>query len=246
MRSAKGRSDRVIVTLFVNPIQFGPNEDLESYPRDFARDRSLAENEGADILFCPEAAEMYSNNFQTKVSVGLLSQGLCGADRPGHFDGVSTVVTKLFNITKPHIAVFGQKDYQQLAVIRQLVSDLSFDIEIVGHPIVREKDGLAMSSRNKYLDAEERTVATCLYSAIVEAQAMFRQHEGTLRAERIEIMARKKIESHPQCSVEYVRVIHAHTLQHVTTTDKESVLVLAMKVNRKVRLIDNALLAGTV
>lgn len=162
MQRAASCCDRVITTLFVNPMQFGPTEDLDAYPRDFARDSQLAEQEGVAILFAPDRRQMYGPDFQTTVTVEHLASGLCGASRPGHFAGVATVVTKLFLAAKPHVAVFGQKDFQQLALIRQLVLDLNFDIEIIGHPIVREVDGLAMSSRNKYLDAYERQIAVCL------------------------------------------------------------------------------------
>lgn len=246
MRRAGNCCDRVVTTLFVNPMQFGPNEDLDAYPRDFERDSSLAEQEGVAVLFCPEPDQMYGDNFQTTVSVGRLSQGLCGADRPRHFDGVATVVTKLFNAAKPHVAVFGQKDFQQLALIRQLVADLNYDIEIIGHPIVREKDGLAMSSRNKYLDADERKIATCLHKAICAAKTMFQQSDGSVPAEDIENMARTIIENNPECRVDYVRVVNRATLKNVKNADTDSVLVLAVKVNDKVRLIDNAPLCDTV
>jgi pantoate--beta-alanine ligase len=240
IRCAVGCCDKVITTLFVNPLQFGPNEDLDAYPRDFERDVALATAEKVDVLFCPEPAVMYGENFQTTVSVASLSEGLCGADRPGHFDGVATVVTKLFNLTRPHVAIFGQKDFQQLALIKQLVEDLNFDIEIIGHPIVREKDGLAMSSRNKYLATEERKVATCLYKAIVEAKNMFRQSAGLLSAGDIEKMAHAMIEIHPECRVEYVKVVNRYSLKRVETVDNDSAILLAMKVNNKVRLIDNS------
>ena len=246
MRCAAGCCDRVITTLFVNPMQFGPNEDLEAYPRDFARDSALAEKEGVDVLFCPEPKEMYGSGFQTTVSLKILSQGLCGADRPGHFDGVATVVTKLFNAAKPHVAVFGQKDYQQLALIRQLVDDLNFDIEIIGHPIVREKDGLAMSSRNKYLDEGERKIATCLHAALLAARQMFRESGGQMAAASIESAARNIIEAQPACKVDYATVVNGKTLQQVESADSDSILVLAVKVNNKVRLIDNSPLQDSV
>ncbi|WP_136806372.1 pantoate--beta-alanine ligase [Desulfosediminicola flagellatus] len=240
MRLARSRCDKVITTLFVNPMQFGPNEDLDAYPRDFERDESLAKSENVDVMFCPETKEIYGDDFQTSISVNLLSKGLCGADRPGHFDGVATVVTKLFNITQPHLAIFGQKDYQQLALIRQLVSDLNFDIEIIGHPIVRESDGLAMSSRNKYLDENERQLATCLFEAILEAKKMVYKHGGSIASDEIVKMAQDRIEKNPSCRVEYVSVVHKQTLQPVDVADSEAVLALAMKVNNKVRLIDNS------
>ncbi|WP_136799271.1 pantoate--beta-alanine ligase [Desulfosediminicola ganghwensis] len=240
MREARRKCDRVITTLFVNPMQFGPNEDLDSYPRSFERDQQMAEGEGVDLLFCPDPSEMYGEQFQTKISLDKVSQGLCGADRPGHFDGVATVVTKLFNLAKPHKAVFGQKDFQQLALIRQLVADLNFDIEIIGHPIVREEDGLAMSSRNKYLDANERKIAVCLSQAIGQAKKMLADAGGSLPAQEIITMAESMIEQHPECSVEYVSIVHQSTLRPMEIADGESVLAMAMKVNNKVRLIDNS------
>ena len=239
MQWAKEHCDRVITSLFVNPIQFGPGEDLEAYPRDFQRDSSLAEEKGVDVLFCPEVAEMYGDDFQTTVRVGRLSQGLCGASRPGHFDGVATVVTKLFNMINPHVAVFGSKDYQQLTIIRQLVRDLDFAIEIHGHPIVREPDGLAMSSRNTYLDEEERSIATCLYQTLEQAREMVASAGGALSAAEVERMARESIERHPQCRVEYASVVHHRTLVAMEIADANSVLALAVRVNGRVRLIDN-------
>lgn len=244
MHMAREKCDRLITTLFVNPMQFGPNEDLDAYPRNLEKDQSLAASENVDVLFCPDAKEIYGENFQTTISLRVLPKGLCGADRPGHFDGVATVVTKLFNITQPDLAVFGQKDYQQLALIRQLVADLNFDIEIIGHPIVREPDGLAKSSRNTYLDAEERAVATCLYAAINEAKKMVTRNGGSCSSEEIIQMARDTIERNPQCRVEYVSVVHKQTLQNVAIADRDSVLALAMKVNNKVRLIDNSPLSN--
>lgn len=242
MRCAKNECTRVITSLFVNPMQFGPNEDLDQYPRSFERDFSLAEKEGVDVLFCPANEEIYGENYQTTVRVEKLSTGLCGNDRPGHFDGVATVVTKLFNIVDPHVAVFGRKDFQQLALIKQLVHDLNFDIKIIGHPIVREEDGLAMSSRNKYLTGDDRKAATCLYSALWQARSMYKENTGTLSSAEVEAMARSTIEQHPQCKTDYVSIVHQLTLEPMTTVDENSVLALAMKVGGKVRLIDNGLL----
>lgn len=242
MRCAKKNCDRVIATIFVNPMQFGPNEDLDAYPRDLERDSRLATETGVDVLFCPPPEEIYTDNYQTLVRVEKLSRGLCGGDRPGHFDGVATVVSKLFNITNPHVAVFGMKDFQQLSLIRQLVKDLNFDIEIIGHPIVRESDGLAMSSRNKYLSAEEREVATCLYKSILAARDMYKKRDGVLAATKVEEVAVQRINSHSHCSVDYAKVIHETTLEPVTNVDKHSVLTLAVKVGGKVRLIDNGYL----
>ncbi|MEJ5296040.1 MAG: pantoate--beta-alanine ligase, partial [Fimbriimonadales bacterium] len=170
MRRAKADGGRVIVSLFVNPLQFGPQEDFERYPRDFERDRAMAESVGVDAMFVPEASEMYPPDFQTQVRVQRLSQPLCGRSRPGHFEGVATVVLKLFHIVTPDRAYFGEKDYQQLRIIQQLVRDLNLTVEIVPCPIVREPDGLAMSSRNVYLTPEERAAATVLYRSLQWAQ----------------------------------------------------------------------------
>jgi len=173
LRVGRARADVLIFTLFVNPSQFGPREDLSRYPRDEEGDLAKAREAGADLAFCPEAGAMYPAGYQTWVDVERLSQPLCGASRPGHFRGVATVVTKLFNLTVPHVAVFGEKDFQQLALIRRMTADLDFGIEIVSVPIVREPDGVAMSSRNAYLSAEERRAALCLSRGLGAARARF-------------------------------------------------------------------------
>ncbi|SHO50111.1 pantoate--beta-alanine ligase [Desulfopila aestuarii] len=246
MRKAASCCDKVITSLFVNPMQFGPNEDLDAYPRNFERDRSLAEQESVDVLFCPDTTQMYGENFQTRVMVEKLSKGLCAASRPGHFDGVATVVTKLFLAAKPHVAVFGQKDFQQLAIIRQMVEDLNFDVEIIGHPIVRESDGLAMSSRNKYLNEQERKIAVCLYESICKAKQMFGKMGDLLTSAEVENMVKSHIEQHPECRVDYASVVHKTTLQHVENCNENSMLILAVKVSNKVRLIDNSPLQESI
>jgi pantoate--beta-alanine ligase len=180
VRKARELSDRVIVSIFVNPMQFGPDEDLGAYPRQFTKDCNLAENEGATAVFAPVDQQMYSTGFQTMVRVKKLSLGMCGADRPGHFDGVATVVSKLFNITTPNIAVFGEKDYQQLVIIRQLTEDLNFPVKIIAAPIVRESDGLAMSSRNKYLTGTSRNTALCLFQAVSRAKKLVADTAGSV------------------------------------------------------------------
>lgn len=236
MRMAKRHADCVVVSLFVNPIQFGPDEDFEQYPRDLERDAAMAEQEGVDLLFAPDVQAMYPEEARTKVSVAGVTDVLCGKDRPGHFDGVTTVVAKLFNIVRPGIAVFGKKDLQQFTVIRRMVYDLNWDITILGHPIVREADGLAMSSRNSYLSSEERTSALCLNKAIRtagrSAQAGLRD-AGKLRAD-----ARSFIESHPGVSIQYISLVDRHDLSEKNVIDNDSVLALAVKVGRT-RLIDN-------
>src|SRR5512140_2355746 len=182
LRAARARADIVILTIFVNPTQFGPKEDLSKYPRDEAGDLAKARSCGIDLAFCPDASAMYPAGAQTFVEVRELAQPLCGASRPGHFAGVATIVTKLFHITQPHLAIFGEKDYQQLAIIRRMVRDLDFGIEIVSVPIVREADGLALSSRNAYLSAEQRRVALALSRGLAAAEARVRAGERDARA----------------------------------------------------------------
>lgn len=235
---ARNESDKVIVSLFVNPMQFGQNEDFDSYPSQFERDRELLEASGADVLFCPPVKEMYSEAFQTSVNVYKLSQGMCGKDRPGHFDGVATVVTKLFNITIPDIAVFGEKDFQQLVIIRQLTEDLSYSIRIIGAPIIREDDGLAMSSRNIYLDSEGRQCALCLYQAVQASKKMLRTH-GDVPVETI-LENTKKIVARAGGKLEYAVIVNEFTLIPDKIINNNSVLALAVKVGDSVRLIDNS------
>jgi len=237
MRLAKRVSDKTIVSLFVNPRQFGPNEDLDSYPRQFEADCRRADGEGVDALFCPEPEEIYPANFQTSVNVQHFSQGMCGNDRPGHFDGVATVVTKLFNITVPDIAVFGKKDFQQLVVIRQLVKDLNFNIEIIGAPIFREKDGLAMSSRNRYLDNRGRESALCLSRAIAAARESAGGQVGVATDFILEKV--RKIVKRAGGQLEYAVIVNKKNLVPDKRVDKESVLALAVKIGGMVRLIDN-------
>ena len=239
MRRARELADKVVVSIFVNPIQFGPKEDFAAYPRDLERDAKLAEEVGVDLLFVPEAEEMYPSGYQTFVEVTELSKPLCGAKRPGHFRGVATVVLKLFNIVRPHLAVFGLKDYQQYLVIRQMVKDLNLDVEIVGHPIVREEDGLAMSSRNTYLSPEERKSATCLYQALVLAERRVR--EGEREAQRLKDELSRFILSHPHTRIDYIEFCDPETLAPVERLEGETLLALAVFVGRA-RLIDNALI----
>jgi len=238
MRHARTLADRVVVSLFVNPIQFGPKEDLASYPRDLERDSALATEVGVDALFTPTAAEMYAPNFATRVVVSGLDQGLCGASRPGHFDGVATVVTKLFHIIAPDVAVFGEKDWQQLAVIRRLVADLNFDLDIVGHPTIREADGLAMSSRNTYLTQDERQAAVCLSRSLALAKDLAGHQETAVAA--IEKAVTDFIEQNPGFAVEYATVVDASSLRPAAKLDQNCLLALAVRVNGRVRLIDNA------
>ncbi|MGW8193423.1 MAG: pantoate--beta-alanine ligase [Desulforhopalus sp.] len=238
MRIAGQRGDRVIVTLFVNPLQFGPNEDLDAYPKQFQIDCELAEKEGVDAVFAPENSAMYDESFQTTVNVNRLSEGMCGGDRPDHFSGVATVVTKLFNLTVPDIAVFGEKDFQQLAIIRQLVRDLNFPIEIIGGPIIREADGLAMSSRNTYLKGAGRKTATCLYNSILAARKTVAESTESVASDLIIALA-GNIVSEAGAKLEYAVVVNENSLKPEKLVTPESVLALAAKIDGKVRLIDN-------
>ena len=240
MEYGKASSDRLVVSLFVNPAQFGPHEDLARYPRDLERDAGLARGVGVDVLYTPEAAAMYPPGYQTYVEVEQLSQGLCGASRPGHFKGVATVVLKLFHQVQPHAAVFGEKDYQQLAVIKRLAADLDLEVEVVGRPIVREPDGLALSSRNTYLNDKERAAALCLYRAILAARELVltddRDRESILAAVRQVIM------NTPHTRIDYLALVDPESLREVETITEEARLLLAVWVGNT-RLLDNTLLA---
>ncbi len=239
MRKGRELADRVVVSLFVNPTQFGPNEDFEQYPRDFERDLALAEGAGVDVLFSPEPNEMYPPGHSTAVEVEGLTNGLCGASRPGHFRGVATVVAKLFNIVAPDIAIFGEKDFQQLQVIRRFTKDLDFPVEIVGHPIVREEDGLAMSSRNSYLSPEERRSATCLFRALQKARDMASQ--GPVSAAGLKEALEKEILATPHTRIDYIFAGDPETLEEQDEVGRGSLVALAVWVG-KTRLIDNAIL----
>jgi pantoate--beta-alanine ligase len=241
MRMAREYGDEVVVSLFVNPIQFGANEDLSRYPSDFDRDAELAEKEGVSILFAPSADQMYPPGFQTAVTVEQLSRHLCGADRPGHFTGVTTVVSKLFLIIRPDYAVFGQKDFQQLAIIRRMAVDMNMGVEILAHPIVREQDGLAMSSRNVYLDRTQRASALSLSKGIGLARKLFQQ--GVRDTARLGEKVSAFIASYSGTDIDYVGFVDSDTLEFVNDADKNTRLLLAVTLFTKVRLIDNGLLA---
>ena len=243
MRMAVAKADKVVVSLFVNAMQFGPREDLERYPRDFDRDLELAAKEGVDVLFVPAAEEMYPPGYSTRVRVDDITATLCGRQRPGHFEGVTTVVAKLFHIVKPHMAIFGAKDFQQLAVIRKMVKDLDWDIEITGHPIVREADGLAMSSRNVYLAPEERQKALSLYRAIEHARS--RVDEGLTDASRLIEEIRDILLASAGVSIDYVSIVDNESLADKNTIDKKSVLALAVQVG-DTKLIDNCFLYSEI
>ena len=234
VKKAAEENDVVIVSNFVNPTQFGKNEDLNSYPRYLDADYKLCESLGADLMFCPQPQEMYDNPLAF-VNIDLLSQWLCGKSRPVHFRGVCTVVTKLFNITKADRAYFGEKDAQQLLIIKKMVKDLNFDVEVVGCPIVREADGLAMSSRNAYLNEQERKAAKCLSKSIELGKSKIKK--GMIAQELKDYM-KEAIEREPLAEIDYLEVVDLNTLQPVDRID-ESVLV-AMAVNfDKARLLDN-------
>lgn len=228
--------DVTVVSVFVNPIQFAPNEDFEAYPRDMAHDAALLEKCGADLVFHPEASELYADDFTTGVTMDVLSKTLCGKTRPIHFGGVCTVVSKLFNIVQPDKAFFGQKDAQQLAIIRRMVRDLNFDIEIVGCPIVREPDGLAKSSRNTYLNQEERQAALCLSQSIVIGKKLY--EEGVTNTETILEAMRAHIDSEPLAKIDYVDAVDAVTMQPVATVEQDTLFAMAVYIG-KTRLIDN-------
>jgi pantoate--beta-alanine ligase len=241
LRDARARADVLILTIFVNPTQFGPNEDLSRYPRDEAGDLAKARTCGIDLAFCPEASSMYPAGAQTFVEVRELQKPLCGASRPGHFAGVATIVTKLFHATLPHVAVFGEKDYQQLALIRRMTRDLDFGIEIVGVPIVREADGLAMSSRNAYLSPEQRVAALCLSAGLAAAERAVAA--GTRDAQAILAAARAPIEAEPLARIDYVELRDADELTPVVHIERRAVLAMAVFVGTT-RLIDNRVLVS--
>ncbi len=236
LREGKKRCHELVLSIFVNPTQFGPNEDFETYPRDLERDLDLARKEGVNTVFHPHAKELYGENYQTYVTLEKLPRHLCGHSRPGFFSGVATVVSKLFNIVKPHIAFFGEKDYQQLAVIRQMVKDLNFDIEIVGVPTVREQDGLAMSSRNTYLSEDQRPAALSLYQSLQNAEKALKN--GVVDAEKIISAATDLITSYPDTRIDYINICDPDTLEDVAVIKGPVVMALAVIVG-KTRLIDN-------
>ena len=234
-RAAK-ENEKVVVSIFVNPIQFGPSEDLASYPRDLAGDTILCEDAGAHLIFAPETSEMYYKDTPTNVSVQELAAGLCGAKRPGHFGGVCTVVSKLFNIVPADKAYFGQKDAQQLAIIKRMVRDLNFDIEIIGCPIVREEDGLAKSSRNAYLSPKERQAALILSKSLTSGKEML--SAGEKSADLIKEIIKKQLESEVLAKIDYIDVVDALSLNAIELVNKPVLVAIAVFIG-KTRLIDN-------
>jgi pantoate--beta-alanine ligase len=239
MDYGRKKADILVVSIFVNPLQFGPKEDFDKYPRDLEKDSRLIQKRGVDIIFSPEAGAFYSQSFQTYVTVDQLTHHLCGASRPGHFRGVTTVVCKLFHIVKPHLAIFGQKDYQQVCAIQQMVEDLNMDIEVIGRPTVREADGLAMSSRNVYLSPEERVSARSLSRSLKEAQILFQA--GERKTDVFLNQALSLIKQHPDIRIDYIKICHPITLEDSAVIEEKGVLALAVWCGTT-RLIDNCVL----
>lgn len=248
LRKARGENDLVVLSVFVNPIQFGPNEDFERYPRDAEKDLALAEREGVDAVFMPSVEEMYPRPTRTKVKVAELTERLCGASRPGHFDGVTTVVSKLFHIVQPARAYFGQKDAQQVAVIAQMAEDLNFDVEIVPCPIVREADGLALSSRNVYLSPEERKAALVLSRSLLQAREKA-QAGGAVTAGEIRADLTRSIGDEPLADIDYVEIADFPGLSPLADAERlddagrgaDALIAVAVKFGTT-RLIDNVIL----
>jgi len=236
-QKARDMSDVLIVSIFVNPIQFGQGEDYNRYPRDFASDEEKCLKAGVDIIFYPEKDDIYPSDFSTFVEVYKLSDIMCGRSRPGHFRGVATIVAKLFNIVKPHIAIFGEKDYQQAVIIKRMVKDLNLDIKVITCPIVRESDGLAMSSRNVYLSSDERKQATSIYKSLKEAEKMI------ISGERNSLVIKEKIrdiiEENPSFKIDYIDIRDAENLSEIDIIDGRILIAVACLVGGKTRLIDN-------
>ncbi len=239
MEIARKHADFVVVSIFINPTQFGPGEDLDSYPRDLDRDLACCREIGVDLVYTPSEESLYAEGFETYVRVTDLPEHLCGLSRPRFFAGVATVVCKLFNIVNPHVAVFGEKDYQQLLVIRRMTTDLDFPITVIGAPIVREPDGLAMSSRNAYLSPEQRPAALSLYQTLNEAKSLLAA--GEKRAETLIHRAEQTIHSHPETDIDYISICDTATLENMETINGSALMALAVRVGTT-RLIDNMVL----
>lgn len=234
--AARKGNDKVVVSIFVNPMQFGPTEDLASYPRDLEKDSAFCESLGADLIFHPEPEEMYTDRFCSYVDMSVLTEELCGLSRPVHFRGVCTVLTKLFNIVQPDRAYFGQKDAQQLAVVKHMVEDLNMNLEIIGCPIIREEDGLAKSSRNTYLSADERKAALILSKTIFMGQKMVA--EGETDAVKLVEAMKANIETEPMAKIDYVKAVDGLTMQQITKLESPALVAMAVYIG-KTRLIDN-------
>lgn len=236
IKKAREENDKVIVSIFVNPIQFGPNEDYSSYPRDLNKDSSLCEKSGADLIFNPEVSEMYPNKIYTHINMDTLTENLCGSKRPGHFQGVCTVLSKFFNIITPTKAYFGEKDAQQLAIVKKMVEDLNFPVEIIGCPIVREPDGLAKSSRNYYLTDKEKISALVLNKSL--KKALNSLECGEINSDNIKNIILSTLNKEPLAKVDYVSIVDSITLQPVEEINSSILVALAVYIG-KTRLIDN-------
>ena len=243
VREARRMSDIVVVSVFVNPTQFAPGEDFEKYPRDLTKDTALLTDYNVDYIFAPTPDEIYPKGFATYVNVEGLSEQLEGGSRPGHFRGVATIVTILLNTVRPDFAFFGQKDAQQSLIIRRLVKDLAFDTEIVLLPTVREDSGLAISSRNLYLNSDEQQAASVIHQALMRAKTAYK--EGERSPGRLEILVRSTIELEPRARVDYVNVVDAETLEHLDKLDDRTILIAVAAYIGKTRLIDNTILNRT-
>lgn len=236
IKKASEDNDKVIVSIFVNPMQFGINEDLSTYPRNIDRDSDICEKNGASLIFNPSVEEMYTDGFSTFVDLNNLTSGLCGKSRPTHFRGVCTVVSKLFNIVNPDKAYFGQKDAQQLSIIKQMVTDLNFDIEIVSCPIVREADGLAKSSRNTYLSKEERQASTIINKSLKKAKALIKS--GERDSKNVIDFIKNEISKEPLAKIDYVSIVDNNTMKNIKTIEDGSLIAVAVFIGNT-RLIDN-------
>lgn len=234
--AAREANEKVVVSIFVNPMQFGPNEDFDSYPHDLERDSKICENLGVDLIFHPTPEEMYPQDFFTYVDMSVLTEELCGLNREGHFRGVCTVVNKLFNITQPDRAYFGEKDAQQLAIIKQMVKDLCMNVEVIGCPTVREEDGLAKSSRNTYLSPEDRGAALIVSDTISLGESLVK--EGETNAEKLIAAMETHLKTEPKAKIEYVKVVDGETLQPISTIKPGVLVAIAVHIG-KTRLIDN-------
>ncbi len=242
IEKAKSENDKVIVSIFVNPTQFGPNEDLDKYPRNLEGDKTLVTSKGGDLIFAPEVNEMYPEEIYTFVNTSVLDNNLCGLKRPGHFRGVCTVVSKLFNIVNPHKAYFGKKDYQQLAIIKKMVKDLNFDVEIIGCDIIRSEKGLALSSRNSYLsdlEKEESLILSKTLKLIADKIATGEKNSKALIDFSIE-----SIHSVPSTKVDYIKIVNNETMEDLEIINRNALIALAVFINDKVRLIDNLEIIG--
>lgn len=239
VRQAKKENDKVVVSIFINPLQFGINEDFTQYPRTFDNDYELLSKEGVDILFNPKAQEMYPGGFCTSVVLEHFEDKLCGKSRPGHFRGVATVVLKLFNLIQPHIAYFGQKDFQQTVIVKQMVADLNLDVNIKALPTIREKEGLALSSRNGYLSETEKKEALCLYRALIKAKEIV--NAGATNTREITAEMEKIINNCKSTKIDYISIVNPETLEAVSEVQHGDVAALAVRIG-KTRLIDNIIL----